>query len=64
MKQEHNLEPGPAFSSTDIKYPRDMDVCWCVVWTHKLLKKYDFYKYIQWTMEVDFRVVVGIRFVI
>jgi hypothetical protein len=43
---------------------RDMDVCWCVVWTHKLLKKYDFYKYIQRTMEVDFRVVVGIRFVI
>jgi hypothetical protein len=41
-----------------------MDVCWCVVRTHKLLKKYDFYKYIQWTMEVDFRVVVGIRFVI
>jgi hypothetical protein len=24
MKQEHNLEPGPAFSSTDIKYPKPL----------------------------------------
>jgi hypothetical protein len=24
MKQEHNLEPDPAFSSTDIKYPKPL----------------------------------------
>ncbi|CAK9235983.1 unnamed protein product [Sphagnum troendelagicum] len=30
--------------------------------THKLSKNYDFHKYIQRTMEADFKVVVGIRF--
>jgi mlo protein len=29
--------------------------------THKLSKNYDFHKYIQRTMEADFKVVVGIR---